>query len=125
MHDLCVPVIRTDASRLCVSHIVMGHGRLRASTIRLVCNAKVSQMTYSRQPKGPIRRKSLKNPSATSPKLTRRSTTSMVAPILRSQGRRRNSQPGRSWRSQLPPPSNLSGPRSPSPSTVVTTRTLC
>jgi hypothetical protein len=48
-------------------------------------------MKYSRQAKGPIRRISLKNLRATSPKLTRRSTTSMVASILMSQGGSRNS----------------------------------
>jgi hypothetical protein len=46
-------------------------------------------MKYSRRPKGPIKRKSLKNPRVTSPKLTRRSTTSMVVPILMSQGARK------------------------------------
>jgi hypothetical protein len=83
-------------------------------------DSKVSQMKYSRRPKGLIRRKIPKNPRATSPKLTMRSTTSMGAPILMSQGRRRNLQPGRSWRSHPPPLSTLSGLRSPSPSTAVT-----
>jgi hypothetical protein len=89
-----------------------------------VTNSKVSQMKYSRWPNGPIRRKSLTNPRATSPKLTRRSTTSMVASILMSQGESRNSQPGRSWRSDPLPPSTLSGTRSTTPSTAVTTQTL-
>jgi hypothetical protein len=58
---------------------------------RTATNSKVSQMKYSRRPKGTIRRKIPKNPRATSPKLTRGSTTSMVAPILMSQGGSRNS----------------------------------
>jgi hypothetical protein len=91
---------------------------------RTTTDSKLSQMKYSRWPKEPIRRKSLKNLRATSPKLRRRSTTAMVALILMSHGGSRNSQPGRSWRSHPPPPSTLSGPRSPSPSTAVTTWTL-
>jgi hypothetical protein len=51
---------------------------------RTTTDSKVSQMKYSRCPNGLIRRKSPKNPRATSTKLTRRSTTSMVAPILMS-----------------------------------------
>jgi hypothetical protein len=86
---------------------------------------KVLQMRCSRWPKGSIKRKSLKNPRATSLKLTRRSTTSMVAPIRMSQGGSRNSLPGMSWRSRPPPSSTLNGPRSPLPSTAVTTQTLC
>jgi hypothetical protein len=89
-----------------------------------VTDSKVSQMKYSKQPKGPIKRNSLKNLRVTSPKLTGRSTTSMVAPILMSQGGSRNSQPRRSWRSHLPPPSTLSGLMSPSPLIVATTWTL-
>jgi hypothetical protein len=58
---------------------------------RTATDSKASQMRWSRQPKGPIRRKSLKNPRATSPKLTRKSTTSMVAPVRMSQGGSRNS----------------------------------
>jgi hypothetical protein len=88
-------------------------------------NSKVSHMKYSRWPKGLIRRKSPKNPRVTSPKLTRRSATSMVAPILMSQGTSRNSQPGRSWQSRPPPLSTLSGLMPTSSSTIVTTRTLC
>jgi hypothetical protein len=90
-----------------------------------VIDAKVSQMRCSRWPKGPIKRKSPKSPRVTSPKLIRRSTTSMVAPTHMSQGGSKNSQPRRSWRSHPPPPSTLNGSRSPSPSTVVNTRTLC
>jgi hypothetical protein len=84
-------------------------------------DSKVSQIKYSRRPRGLIKRKSLKNLRVTSPTLTRRSTTSMVALILKRQGRSRISQPGRSWQSHPPPPSGL---RSPSPSTAVITRTL-
>jgi hypothetical protein len=51
-------------------------------------NSKGSQMKYSRRPMGPIKRKSLKSLRSTSPKLIRRSTTSMVASILMSQGGR-------------------------------------
>jgi hypothetical protein len=58
---------------------------------RTATDSKVSQMKYSRRPKGAIRRKSPKNPRVTSLKLTRRSTTSMVGPILMSQGGSRNS----------------------------------
>jgi hypothetical protein len=54
-------------------------------------DSKILQMRCSRRPKGAIRRKSLKNPRATSLKLTRRSITSMVAPIHLSQGGSRNS----------------------------------
>jgi hypothetical protein len=88
---------------------------------RTVTGSKDSQMKYSRRPNGLIKRKSSKNLRVASPKLTRRSITYMAAPILMSQGGSRNSQPGRSWRSHPPPPSTLSGPRSPSPSTAAIT----
>jgi hypothetical protein len=51
-------------------------------------------------------------------------TTSMVAPVLMSQGESRNPQPGRSWRSHPPTSSTISGLRSPSPLIAVTTQTL-
>jgi hypothetical protein len=88
-------------------------------------DSKVSLMKCSRRPKGPIWRKSLKNPRATSPKLTKRSTTSMVAPILMSQGRSKNSHSERSWQSLPAPLSTLNGLRSPLPSTAASTQTLC
>jgi hypothetical protein len=69
-----------------------------------MADSKVSQMKYSRRLKGLIKRKSSKNLKATSPKLRRRSTTSI---ILMSQGGSRNSQPERSWRSHPPPPEYL------------------
>jgi hypothetical protein len=49
---------------------------------RTVTDSKVSQMKYSGRSRGPIKRKSPKNLRATSPKLIRRSTISMVALIL-------------------------------------------
>jgi hypothetical protein len=58
---------------------------------RTMTNSKVLQMKYSRRPKRPIMRKSMKNLRVTSLKLRRRSTTSIVAPILISQGGSRNS----------------------------------
>jgi hypothetical protein len=88
-------------------------------------NSKVSQMRCSRWPKGLIKRKSPKSHRVTSPKLIRRSNTSIVSLIHMSLGESRNSQPERSWRSHLPPPSTLKGLRSPSPLTAVTTWTLC
>jgi hypothetical protein len=90
-----------------------------------VTDCKVLQMRCSRRRKGSIKIKSPKNSRATSLKLIRRSTTSMVDSTHTSQGGSRNSQPGRSWQSHPPPPSTLSGLRSPSPSTAVTTQTLC
>jgi hypothetical protein len=65
---------------------------------RTATDPMVLQMKYSRWLKGLIRLKSSNKPRATSLKLTWRSTTSMVAPILMSHGGSRNSQPGRSWR---------------------------
>jgi hypothetical protein len=83
--------------RICIFHP-------RESTrLRTAIDSKVSQMKYSRWPNGPIKRKRLKNQRATFPKLTSRSTTSTVAPILISQGKSRNSQLGRSCRSHPPP----------------------
>jgi hypothetical protein len=92
---------------------------------RVVTDSKVSQMRFSRRPKGPIKRKSLRIPRATSPRLIKRSTTSMVAPSHMSRGGSENSLPGSSWLSRPPPPSTLSGQRSSLPSTVATTRILC
>jgi hypothetical protein len=92
---------------------------------RTATDSKVLQMRFSRRPEVPIKRKSLRNPTMTSPKPIRGSTTSMVAPIYMSQGGSRNSQTGRSWWSLLPPQSTLDGLRSPLPSTVVTTQSLC
>jgi hypothetical protein len=53
--------------------------------------SKDLQMRFSRWPKGLISRKSPKIPGATSLKLIRRSTTSMVAPSHMSQGGSQNS----------------------------------
>jgi hypothetical protein len=80
-----------------------------------VTDSKVSQMRCSRRPKWPIKKKSPKNQRVTSPKLIRRSTTSMMAPSHMSQGGSRNSQPRRSWQSHPPPSSTLNGLRSPLP----------
>jgi hypothetical protein len=62
-----------------LDHICIFHPR-KTTRLRTVTDSKVSQMKCSRRSKGPIMRKSLKNPTMTSPKLTRRSTTSMVTP---------------------------------------------
>jgi hypothetical protein len=64
-------------------------------------------MRCSRRPKSPIKRGSLKNQRATSPKLTKRSTIFTVDLTPMSSGGSRNSQPGRSWRSHPPPPEYL------------------
>jgi hypothetical protein len=88
-------------NRICIFH--PGEGT-RPETMT---DSKVLQMRFSRQPKALINGKSLRSPRASSLKLTRRSTTSMVAPSHMSQGGSRNSQPGRSWRSRLPPRSTL------------------
>jgi hypothetical protein len=57
----------------------------------IATNSKVSQMKYSERQKGLIKRRSPKNLRATSSKLTRRPTISMVALILMSQGGSRKS----------------------------------
>jgi hypothetical protein len=122
-------VIRsTDPSRvnLKASYITSTFSTHRESTRPgTMTDFKVSQMRCSRQPKGPIRRKGLKNTRVTSLKLTRRSTTSMVASVHMSQGGSRNSQPGKSWQSHPQPSSTLNGLRCPIPLTAATTQTLC
>jgi hypothetical protein len=62
--------------------------------------------------KMPHKRRSPRIPRATSPKLTKRTTTSLVAPTCMSPKGSKNSQPERSWRSNLPPTSTLDGSRS-------------
>jgi hypothetical protein len=81
-------------------------------------------MRFSRWPSQPIKRRSLRIPWVTSLRPTRRSPIFLVAQTHMSPRGSKNSQPGRSWRSVPPPPSNLDGPRSQSPSTAVTTQTL-
>jgi hypothetical protein len=63
----------------------------KSTRYRTVIDSKVSQKKYSRLLKGLIKRNRLKNLRATSPKLTKRSTTSMVAPIHMSKGGSRTS----------------------------------
>jgi hypothetical protein len=55
--------------------------------------------------KKPIMKRSRKKQKATSPSLTRRSTTSMVDPTPMNQKGRKSSPPERSWRCHPPPPS--------------------
>jgi hypothetical protein len=87
--------------RICIFHP-------RESTRpRTTTESKVSQMSFSRRPKGPIKRKSLRILRETSLRLIKRSTTSMVAPSHMSQGGSKNSQPRRSWWSHPPPPEYL------------------
>jgi hypothetical protein len=91
---------------------------------KTVSDSKVLQMRFSRRPSRPIMRRSLRIPRVTSPRHTRLPTIFLVALThMRPRGSK-NSQSGRSWRSVSPPPSTLDGPRSPLPSTAVTTRTL-
>jgi hypothetical protein len=73
-----------------LDHIYIFHPR-ESTRSRTVTDSKVSQMKYSRRPRGMIKRKSLKNLRATSPNLTSRLTTSTMAPILMSQGESRHS----------------------------------
>jgi hypothetical protein len=86
-------------------------------------DSKVLQMRFSRQPSRPIERKSLRIPRVTSPRLIKRSTTFFVAPIQISPRVSKNSQPGRSWRSNPPPLSTSDCVRSPLLLTVATTPT--
>jgi hypothetical protein len=96
--------IGTGQVNLKASCIAFAFSAPRESTTpKTATDSKVLKMRYSRRSMRSIKRKSPKIPRATSPKLTRRSTTSMVALSHMSQGGSRNSQPGRSWWSHPPP----------------------
>jgi hypothetical protein len=89
-----------------------------------VIDSKVLQMRFSRRPSELIKRRSPRIPRVTSPRHIKRSTTSLVALTHLSPRGSKNSQPGRSWRSNPPPLSTLDGSRSPIPSTALITQTL-